>query len=86
MQCAQKSNKSLSGKGQAALLREWPAIPFPPQDSVGRVYLSIAATTQDPAGGHPHQRSTSMHYVLWERCNYLDVVINSMFIISSKRK
>ena len=36
------------GKGRDALLLiEWPEDPFPPQDSL---YLSIAATTQDPAG------------------------------------
>ena len=31
------------------------AVPFPPQDSVVPVYLSNAATTQDPAGWDPHQ-------------------------------
>ena len=29
-------------------------VPFPPQDWVVHVYLSNAATTQDPAGQDPH--------------------------------
>ena len=46
--------KACHGKGHA--LFSWEsghAVPFPPQDSVVHVYLSIATTTQDPAGWDP---------------------------------
>ena len=42
--------KACHGKGHA--LFSWEsghAVPFPPQESVVRVHLPIAATTQDPA-------------------------------------
>ena len=49
-----KTIKACQGKGPGTLLlREWPAVPFPPQDLVVHVYLSIAAITQDPAGPDP---------------------------------
>ena len=66
MECAQKSNKSLSRQGSVLLGSLWPSRPLslkrvamPPlflhRISVVRVYLSIAATTQDPAGQDLHQ-------------------------------
>ena len=51
-----KEIKACQGKCRALLSWEsGRADPFPPQDSVVHVYLSIAATTQDPAGRDPHQ-------------------------------
>ena len=52
-----KPIKAYQGKGHGALpLREWRAMPFPPQDSVARVNLSrLSHNAVHTAGRCPHQ-------------------------------